>query len=560
MNARKLLHSLSLGAGLIVAGACSTKEAKAPTGTPTTPVPPVAPVTFSITITSSANQMIAGENEPATLTITARRTDNGQPPPNLTKVQITTTLGSFGNVGGPQSIERELLSGQTQVAFFPGTVVGTATIRAAIGDSVGFASIEIRQRDAFFLSAVSPNVGTPLGGDQVTITGGGFSDPIRVLFGSIPAQVLSATATQIRVVTPALVTSLSQCGTNPSVCNQTVNVSVTINLNETGQDTDSLPNAFSYSNGGGGQILQPIIFSVTPSTGPNEGGTQVTINGDGFDAPVKVEFGLGFNFVESTVLSVTRTRIVVLSPPATSFGQGNLNQAVDIRVTNLNSGRSATAQRAFRYGVPVLITAISPGQGPWFGGDLVTIFGQGFDAPVAVTMGSMAQQVLSVSGTEIVVRTVPVVTTTCTDVTGPTQVVNIESGNGASNGPIYRYRVTPPSLFSVSPTTLPQVGGVFLTINGADFAGTPTVNVVLGGQGYTAPITSVTSTVITAVSPSFPPEALCSGQCDDDNDTVQGTRCLPKTANLEVVIPATTCKATLNGALLITPTVSCLND
>ena len=53
---------------------------------------------------------------------------------------------------------------------------------------------------------------------------------------------------------------------------------------------------------------------------------------------------------------MTRTRIVVLSPPATGIGAPNLNQLVAIRVTNQSSGRATTAASAFRYGVDVEIT------------------------------------------------------------------------------------------------------------------------------------------------------------------------------------------------------------
>jgi hypothetical protein len=504
--------------------------------------------------------MTVGTNESATITITARRTDNGQPPPNLTKAQVTTTLGSFGSVNGPQNVEVELVGGQAQLAFFPGNTIGTASIRVAIGNSAGFATIQVVERATFYLSSVSPNVGGPLGGETVTIFGGGFSEPVRVLFGTIPAQVVSVTSNQIRVMTPALVTSLSECGDKPLTCNQTVAVSVTINFNAVGQATDTLPNAFSYSNGGGTQILQPIIFSVTPSTGPNEGGTEVTINGDGFDAPVKVEFGSKPVWVEATVLSVTRTRIVVLSPPASGFGQANLNQPVDIRVTNLNTGRTARAEAAFRYGVKVLVTAISPNRGPWYGGQIVTVYGQGFEAPVAVTMGQMAQQVLSVSGTEIVVRTVMVLAPSCADVSGNTKVVNINNNNKDELGPIYTYDVFPPTLVSVSPNSVPQAGGATLTVTGSGFFGTLSAVLNLGGVDYAMPITSVSSTSLTLLSPPIPNVALCSGTCDDDNDSILGTRCNPATGTLKIKVQETTCEGSLQNSVTVIPTTACLND
>ncbi|MEO8198469.1 MAG: IPT/TIG domain-containing protein, partial [Thermoanaerobaculia bacterium] len=281
------------------------------------PVPPAVGV--NVSVSASTGSVEVGSTSPVVLVIRATRADNGQPVPNLTHGTITSTLGSFGAVGGPQTLDVELVNGQATVVFFPGDTVGTATIRATVSTGVGFTSVTIREPgvpDTFFLSSVSPATGSPQGGDIVTINGGGFSDPIRVTFDGVPAVIQSASGTQIRVTTP-------RCG-NASCFEagaiSPVAVAVTINLNAEGQASDSLASGFTYVNGGGGGILQPTIFSVTPSSGPNEGGTQVTINGDGFEAPVAVDFGDAGNEVTAQVVSVTRTRLVVLSPSATGIG------------------------------------------------------------------------------------------------------------------------------------------------------------------------------------------------------------------------------------------------
>lgn len=561
MRVKTGITPILLGFAGLLLGACGSDDPKSPTAPPASPVPPTAPVTYAVTVTSTAASLTAGSNDFATVTIRATRTDTGAPAPNLTKVTLTTTLGSFGSASGPQTLEPELINGQVQVVFFPGGTIGTATIRAQVSGSVGFGTIRIAEEitATFFLSAISPNVGGPLGGEEAVIHGGGFSDPLRVLFGGVPAVIRSATGSQIRVTVPPLVTSLNTCGTNPAACNQTVAVTVTTNLNEPGQATDTLPNAYSYSNGGGGQILQPIIFSVTPATGPNEGGTQVAINGDGFEAPVQVQFGRSGIQVEAQVISVSRTRIVVLTPAAISFGQGNLNQLVDIRVTNLNTGRSALAVGAFRYGVAVLITSIGPGEGPATGGQMVTLFGQGFDEPVAVSLANVAQQVLSVSGTEIVVRTVPVVITNCADVTGPSQVTNIESGNGGT-GPNYTYRAPRPIITGIAPSSGSQNGGTNVTISGTGFTSPSIVEFVIGGQAFSAGVGAITSSTISATTPAIPNTVICSGTCDDDGDTVLGTRCTATAAAIRVTSPTTGCTNTLAGAFLVTPANVCIND
>jgi hypothetical protein len=559
------IRSALLTTGLALVVACTSDDPKSPTAPRTTPVTPVTPVTFAVTVASTKSTLEVNTSEFATITVTARRTDNGAAPPNLTPVTLTTTIGAFGAVGGPTVVEGELVDGQFQTVFFPGAVVGTATLRAQVGSSVGFGSIRVAEAEVatFFIGSVTPNVGGPLGGEEVTIHGGGFDEPLRVLFGGIPATIVSSSGSQIRVLTPALVTSLDTCGTNPANCNQTVSVSVTINLNEEGQDSDTLANAYSYSNGGGGEILQPIIFSVTPATGPNEGGTQVAINGDGFEAPVQVEFGKGntaIPYVEAQIVSVTRTRIVVLTPPATAFGQANLNQLIDIRVTNLNTGRFAVASNSFRYGVDVRITSIGPGEGPSTGGQQVTLFGQGFDEPVAVGLANVAQQVLSVSGTEIVVLTVPVTITNCSDVSGPSSVTNIETGDSAT-GPNYIYRAPKPIITGVSPTTGGQGGGTNVTISGVNFTSPVVVEFQIGGQTFSAQVTSVSSTAIVVKSPAVPSSVFTTQPCDVDADGTLGTQAIPTAATIKVTSPLTGCTDDFTGAFLYTPAgATCVGD
>lgn len=563
MNVPARFRNLLLAAGLAAAVGCSSDDPKSPTAPPTTPVPPVTPVTYNVTVAPSKSSLPVGSNEFANITVTAARTDTGAAPPNLTVVTLTTTLGSFGNAGGPQTLEAELIGGSVVVAFFPGATVGTATLRAQVGNSVGFGSVRVAEDEepTFYLSSVSPNVGSPQGGETVDILGGGFDPPIRVTFGSVAATVRSSTSTRITVTTPPLLAGLDPGET------QAVAVAVTINLNEEGEASDSLASGFVYANGGGGGILQPTIFSLTPSSGPNEGGTQVTINGDGFEAPVQVKFGEGggtdIDGQEAQVLSVSRTRIVVLSPrtlAAGSSGHPLPNELSDVMVKNINTGRVTVANSAFKYGNEVIITSIGPGEGPATGGQQVTIYGQGFDEPVAVSLARVAQQVLSVSGSEIVVLTVPVVITNCADVSGPSAVTNIETGDGDDDGPTYTYRAPKPILTGVSPSSGSQNGGQAVTISGVNFTSPSIVEFVVGSQAFSAGVGAITSSTISATTPAIPNSAICTGTCDDDADTIMGTRCTATSAGIRVTSPTTGCTNTLSGAFLVNPASVCIND
>ena len=551
-----------LALGLAFTLGCSADSPNSPTAPPpSVPVPPSVGV--NVTVTSSTSALEVDSNTFATLLIRATRADNGQPVPDLTRGTITTTLGNFGSAGGPQAADLELVNGQATVVLFPGATVGIASIRAAVASGVGFTTVAINEAGApatFFLASVSPSTGSPQGGDIVTINGGGFSDPIRVTFAGIPAVIQSASGTQIRVTTPRCLAST--CFDTGAVT--PVDVSVTVNLNEEGQASDTLSSGFSYVNGGGGGTLQPTIFSVTPSSGPNEGGTQVTINGDGFEAPVAVEFGegsLSVPYVAAQVLSVTRTRIVVLSPAATGFGQANLNRLVSIRVLNQSSGRSAIAGASFRYGVAIRITALGPTEGPPEGGTIVTIYGQGFDEPVAVALAGRGQQVLSVSGTEIVVRTVAIEIQSCANATGGTSVTNIESGDTATSSVQFTYILPRPSISNISPFVGPQTGNTVVIVSGSNFGIPMAVDFLVGGSSFAGVVQASTETSITVRTPAIPDTVLKDEDCEVNGIPPTGKRYVPTLADVKVTDPATSCSTTLPGVFTFNPTdTTCRGD
>jgi len=491
------------------------------------------------------------------------RSDTGQPPPDLTEVTVSTTLGEFGAVGsGSKSTTVQLVNGQGQVTLFPGSSQGTATIKAVLGTSAGAANVLIGQQDTFFVSSASPGVGSPAGGDTVQISGGGFVQPVRVTFGTAPAEVLSVSPNTIRVRTP----TGTAAGANPQVGQSIpVNVQVTINVNQPNSATDTLTNGFTYSLGGSSQ---PQVFSISPASGPNEGGTTVTIVGTGFEQPVQVLFGQGagaanFNGVEATVQSVTSSRIVLTTPAARGFGQNNVNQLVSVLVKNLNTGFSTVAAGAFKYGSNVLITAMGPGAGSYLGGTKVTIFGQGFEAPVAVSLGGIGQLVLSVTGTEIIIQTVGVPVTTCppSGVIAATgvQVTNINTGasNTAANL-TFSYLVPLPVITGISPNA--GSSGVPATISGQNFS-TRGVQVLFGdaSTGSSATITSVAASgqSIGIIVPPAPPGFSFTTQActlDPGPPPVAGTQNIPTPISVTVRnLDGTGCVATLSNAFLLSP-------
>ncbi len=549
---------------LLLAG-CKASSPSEPSQQPGTP-PGTGPssATYGITVSLSPSQIPAGSTDPVTVSVRVVRLDTGAPPPSGTTIVLSASNGAFGSQTGSTSAVVETASGRASVAYFPPTLQGSGSviIQARLEDSIGQATLAIAEPSTFFINALDPNTGNPSGGEQVSILGGGFETPVRVTFGGTPAQVQSVSANRIRVVTPPSATAV------PVGSTSTVDVAVTINLNETTQASDLLPRGFTYTRGGTTQ--QPEVFSVSPASGPNEGGTRVTINGDGFADPVQVFFGTGssatsFTGVEATVESVTSTRLVVLTPPAQAFGQDNQNKTVNLLVKNVNSGFSTVATSAFQYGTKVIITAAGPGAGPYTGGTLVTIHGQGFEAPVAVSLGGLGQQVISVTGTEIVIRTSGIQVTMCPTTGqmdgGTFSETNINTGDSFDSNIGFTYVVPLPLITSVSPTSGPQSGGTTVTVGGQGFEPPLRVRFVKGGDSFAASLQSSSATQIKVTSPGVPNSVLDTEPCDDNHDGTTGERYIRTTFDVQVENLGTACNNSFEGVFAYVPSdQSCRND
>src|SRR5262249_44739910 len=110
----------------------------------------------------------------------------------------------------------------------------------------------------------------------------------------------------------------------------------------------------------------PVVSSVSPASGPNGGGSSVTITGSGFTGATKVVFrttpAAGFTVNSDTKITATS--------PALASG------SYQIRVTTPGGTSPAVPADVFNVNVPVpSITSISPSSGTTAGGTSVTING-----------------------------------------------------------------------------------------------------------------------------------------------------------------------------------------
>lgn len=553
MKASRSLLCLVFGL-LLVAGCQSDSPTEPRPASPAQPVEPIPVTAFTVTVTANPPQIAQGGNSNSTITVQVRRTDNGNPPPDLTQVVVTTSLGEFGSPNsGLREVTLQLVNGRASAVLFPGTAIGTATVRAEIERSAGVAEVLIGQAETFFISSVDPQLGNPQGGQEVFINGGGFDSPVRVTFGTATAVVRSVTPNRIRVVVPSAAAAGVSVGVGQSV---PVSVGVTINVNENNQLTDTLAAGFTYALGGSDN-RQPVLIGISPTSGSNDGGDTVTINGENFASRVQVFFQIGSPAVaiEATVQSVTPTRIVARTPAAQGFGQELRNQTVDVRVKNVDSGFETTGSRVFRYGSQILVTSFSPGQVPYNSPTRITIFGQGFDEPAAASLAGVAASVTDVSGTEIIVLSPTVRPTGCADVTGPVSVTNIETGDSASGG-TFRFIVPEPVISNLSPNSGPEAGNTVVTISGFNFE--PQTRVLFGDQA--ASIQSGNANQIVVRAPRFT-GTFPTQPCDDNGDGTQGQRFQATSVDVRVISLGSTCEDIFQRGYTYTPAdTSCRND
>ncbi len=312
------------------------------------------------------------------------------------------------------------------------------------------------------ITGINPATGASTGGTTVTITGTNFYPGATVTFGSVVATPSSITSTQIVVTTPSVSPVLGP-----------TNVTVT---NVDGQSTTTT-GGFNF------QGPTPTFTSITPTTGPNTGGTTVTIVGTNFFAGATVTIG----GAAATVSTVSSTQIVATTGSvAPAVGPSN------VVVTNVD-GQSATGSGSFTYtGPSPTVTSVSPNVGPTFGGQTVTVTGTNFAAGATVTFGgNLATSVTVVSTTTI----------TCVTPAGGAGSVNVVVTNADGNfGTLPNgYAYTTVGVGSVAPSSGPPAGGTFVTISGWGFAAGATVT--FGGSAATS-VTVVSSTTITALTPS----------------------------------------------------------
>jgi hypothetical protein len=217
----------------------------------------------------------------------------------------------------------------------------------------------------------------------------------------------------------------------------------------------------------------PTITSLSPNSGPDSGGTGVTITGTNFLAGATVSFG-GTAATGVTVVSGTS---ITATTPANAVG------VVTVAVTNPDSQSGALAN-GYTYtstNPAPTVTSITPNTGPPGGGTGVTISGANFLAGAAVTFGGTAATGVTVVNSTSITANTPVHTAEGGVVSVVATNPDGQSGTLA-NG--YTYVSSNPSLglgvasgFSGSATVAAgQTASYTLSIGGAGMSATASLS------------------------------------------------------------------------------------
>ena len=229
------------------------------------------------------------------------------------------------------------------------------------------------------ITSVSPSSGPVAGGTTITITGTNFvlgaGGEIRV-GGVMAGGIAYISSTQLRAVTPP-----GTAGPQP------------VMVRNPNGSTVTLAGGFTYN----GAVAAPIIASLSPTSGPTSGGTQITLRGTNFVSGATLRVGgvaaTGVSFVSSTELRAT-------TPAGTAGSQ-------EVQMTNPN-GQSATWPTGFTYTSSnpsgLTITSVSPSSGTYLGGTLITITGANFVLGPGGEIrigGRMASNIQYISSTQL---------------------------------------------------------------------------------------------------------------------------------------------------------------
>jgi len=228
--------------------------------------------------------------------------------------------------------------------------------------------------------------------------------------------------------------------------------------------------------------VDTTISGLTPTSGPESGGTSVVITGTNFTGATSVLFGAT---AASSFTIDSDTQITAVSPPHSPA-------TVDVTVSN-PTGPSNPG--SFTFTPLISVTTIDPNFGPEAGGTDVTITGTCFTGATGVDFGGVA-------GTNFTVVDDSTITVTTPPGTGLVDVTvhsSVACGGDATLADAFQYiQPDAPIITGITPDSGPTTGGTSVTITGSAFTGATSATFDgVAGSSFVV----VDDTTITVVTP-----------------------------------------------------------
>jgi hypothetical protein len=432
-----------------------------------------------------------------------------------------------------------------------------------------------------FIATVKPadptNPGSPDGGEIVVIKGGGFTaggtsttlDRTDVFFGGKQGVTTNVSDDTIEVSTPRRVLASPD---RP----ETVDVKVIVDAGGPREACVQSTGAYTYYPGG---FLEPVITSISPSAGPNDAATRVTMFGRNFKLPMQVFVG----GVEAAVVEIKASQIIFLTPVATGPNSALAGQTVDVVVRDPYAGKDYTSPVRFRYYSCPTLNTVVPSSTLWNVSTVVTITGQNFEEPVEVTYtpggaggGSVIRPTVTSVSSSLITIVMPAIdpglgaAASCSGISGALSISfpNLDAGACDRLDTTFTYRIEPMTAVSASPSQLNQTGGpagsilssppVTITVMGTNFLDPMTVQLIKDGAlvGNTATNNAVVANPgqLSFAAPAVPNGALNEQVCVPEGGTTPtGLKWVPTSFGIRLKNTRTGCTVDLPNVLIYNP-------
>lgn len=326
-------------------------------------------------------------------------------------------------IGGNQVQDFQIIDDETIELRTPPGVTGPASVSLQNPNGGFVCNNCFTYFDELSVTGFTPRQGVLSGGNEVVITGTGFTADTQVLFGAYSSPHIAFDS-----VTQLTVTAPRGAAVGP--------VDLVV-YNKNGVSTQR--RGYTY-------VADLRVSSVSPPTGPLAGGTTVTLTGTGFTGATAVKFG----GTDGTGLSVVSDTELLVASPAGTAG------AVDVTV--VTPGGTWTVKKGFTYfdaGGAFAVFALTPHVVQ--AGDVVTLTGQALDTgTLSVSIGGVA-------------ATVGAVTFSTAQLTVPARGAaprraDVTVDNGTDTATLAQGATWRVALESLTPNSGPSAGGTVVTL------------------------------------------------------------------------------------------------